>query len=148
MEKKKTYVLMLSQVFPKTHNKAGMPTEFKEKVLNKKKIHTIRANYHLWERRIKEVQEGRAVLAVRQWTGKPYCSKQVEIVRLTTEDGVGIQLLELTNDLSECIVGDHRHSYVSVAKNDGLHPADWLDWFSCYDLSKPMAIIHFTKFRY
>lgn len=95
MEKKKTYVLMLSQVFPKTHNKAGMPTEFKEKVLNKKKIHTIRANYHLWERRIKEVQEGRAVLAVRQWTGKPYCSKQVEIARLTTEDGVGIQLLEL-----------------------------------------------------
>lgn len=86
---------MLSQVFPKTHNKAGMPTEFKEKVLNKKKIHTIRANYHLWERRIKEVQEGRAVLAVRQWTGKPYCSKQVEIARLTTEDGVGIQLLEL-----------------------------------------------------
>ena len=38
MEKKKTYVLMLSEFFPKTHNKAGMPTEFKEKVLNKKKI--------------------------------------------------------------------------------------------------------------
>ena len=81
-------------------------------------------------------------------TGKPYCSKQVEIARLTTEDGVGIQLLELTNDLSECIVGDHRYSYVSVAKNDGLHPADWLDWFSCYDLSKPMAILNFTQFRY
>lgn len=58
MEKKKTYVLMLSELFPKTHNKAGMPTEFKEKVLNKKKIHTIRANFPLWEKRIKEVQEG------------------------------------------------------------------------------------------
>lgn len=78
MEKKKTYVLMLSEFFPKTHNKAGMPTEFKEKVLNKKKIHTIRANFPLWEKRIKEVQEGRAVLSIRQWTGEPYRSKQVE----------------------------------------------------------------------
>ncbi|MGP1351653.1 MAG: hypothetical protein ACTTK2_08350 [Hoylesella marshii] len=97
---------------------------------------------------IKEVQEGRAVLSIRQWTGKPYRSKQIEIARLTAANGVSIQKLELTNDLSECIVGDYRYSYVSVAKNDGLHPADWLDWFSCYDLSKPLVIIHFTKFRY
>lgn len=155
----KTYVITISKHFLTTHKRAGEETHFKEKFLlgqgltdydtpSMAKIHTIRANYPLWEKRIKEVQEGRAVLSIRQWTGKPYRSKQVEIARLTTEDGVGIQLLELTNDLSECIVGDHRHSYVSVAKNDGLHPADWLDWFSCYDLSKPMAIIHFTKFRY
>lgn len=62
--------------------------------------------------------------------------------------GVGIQLMELTNDFAECIIGDHHHSYVTVAKNDGLHPADWIEWFSAYDLSKPMAIIHFAKFRY
>lgn len=177
MENKKTYVLMLSAVFPKTHNKVGMPTGFKVKfslgqgcpdcdkpqdlsgvnisdcngcinACSLQKLHTIRANYSLWEKRIKDIQAGNAVLSIRQWTGKPYRSKQVEIARLTTEDGVGIQLLELTNDLSECIVGGRRYSYVSVAKNDGLHPADWLDWFSCYDLSKSMAIIHFTKFRY
>ena len=58
MEKKKTYVLMLSQVFPKTHNKAGMPTEFKEKVLNKKKIHTIRANYHYGRDESKKCRRG------------------------------------------------------------------------------------------
>lgn len=79
--------MMLSEFFPKTHNKAGKPTEFKEKVLNKKKIHTIRANFPLWEKRIKEVQEGRAVLSIRQWTGEPYRSKQVEIVRLAAEGG-------------------------------------------------------------
>lgn len=144
----KTYVITLSRNFLAYHKQAGEETHFKEKFLSGEKLHTIRANYPLWEKRIKEMQEGRAVLSIRQWTGKPYRSKQVEIATLTAESGVDIQLMELTNDLSECIVGDHRHSYVSVAKNDGLHPADWLDWFSCYDLSKPMAIIHFTKFRY
>ncbi len=155
----KTYVITLSRCFLANHKRAGEETHFKEKFLlgqgltdydipSMAKLHTIRANYPLWEKRIKEVQEGHAVLSIRQWTGKPYRSKQVEIAWLTAANGVGVQKLELTNDFTECIVGDHRYSYVSVAKNDGLHPADWLDWFSCYDLSKPMAIIHFTKFRY
>lgn len=25
---------------------------------------------------------------------------------------------------------------------------DWVEWFGGYDPSKPLAIIHFTKFRY
>lgn len=159
MKKKKTYVLTLSKHFLANHKRAGEETYFKEKFLlgqgltdydtpSLAKLHTIRANYPLWEKRIKEVQEGRAILSVRQWTGKPYHSKQVEIARLTAEDGVGIQLMEFTSDFAECIVGDHHHSYVTVAKNDGLRPVDWIEWFSAYDLSKPMAIIHFTKFRY
>ena len=173
----KTYVITLSKYFLANHKRAGEETHFKEKFLlgqscpdcaspqdlsginisdcnscvracSFPKLHTIRANYPLWEKRIKEVQEGRAVLSIRQWTGKPYRSKQVEIATLTAGSGVGIQLMELTNDFAECIIGDYHHSYVTVAKNDGLHPADWIEWFSAYDLSKPMAIIHFTKFRY
>ena len=157
----KIYVITLSRCFLANHSKAGEPTNFRDafnagQVFNRgleclylrPKLHTIRANYPLWERRIKEIQDGHAILSIRQWSDKPYRSKQEEIARLTAANGVGIQKLELTNDFSECIVGDQRYSYVSVAKNDGLHPADWLDWFSCYDLAKPLAIIHFTKFRY
>ena len=144
----KTYVITLSRNFLAYHKQAGEETHFKEKFLSGEKLHTIRANYPLWEKRIKEVQDGRAILSIRQWTGKPYRSKQVEIATLTAESGVGIQLMKLTNDFAECIVDDHHHSYVAVAMNDGLHPADWIDWFSSYDFSKPMAIIHFTKFRY
>lgn len=147
-EDMKTYVLALSKVFPRKHIHEGEPTEFQEKFLSGKKIHTIRTNYSLWKKRIKEVQDGNAVLSVCQWEGKSYCSKQVEIARLTAEDGVGIQKLELTNDLVGGIIGDHQYSYVSVAKNDGLDPSDWLTWFSCHELFKPMAIIHFTNFRY
>lgn len=144
----KTYALILSKVFPKTHARAGEPTEFREKFLSGEKIHTIRASYSLWKKRIKEVQEGNAVLSIRQWSSRPYYSQQEEIALLTSEDGVGIQKLELTNDLVEGIIGDHQYSYVSIAENDGLDAADWLTWFSCHELFKPMAVIHFTKFRY
>ncbi len=36
----------------------------------------------------------------------------------------------------------------TLARNDGLSLEDWEAWFKDYDLSKPMAIIHFTPFRY
>ena len=87
----KTYIITLSRYFPAKHSKAGMPTNFKEKFIKGEKMHTIRANFRLWEKRIKEVQAGDAVLSIRQWTGKPYRSKQVEIAQLTATDGVGIQ---------------------------------------------------------
>ena len=151
MEKIKTYVITLSQHFLATHKRAGEPTDFKEKFLNGEKIHTIRANYPLWEKRVKEVQEGRAVLSIRQWTGKPYRSKQIEIARLTAANGVGIQKLCFPNRLTAWV--DYPEMKLSVdfkhlAKNDGLSLVDWCDWFRHYDLSKPLAIIHFTKFRY
>lgn len=166
----KTYVIILSERFPTGHNRAGDLTFFFEALANvlynsesiltintgddistqifERKIHTIRANYPLWAKRIAEIERGEACLSIRQWTGKPYRSKQVEIARLTKEDGVGIQKAELTNDFAECIIGGRHYSYADIARNDGLHPADWLDWFKKYELTQSMAIIHFTRFRY
>lgn len=95
----KTYVIILSEKFPTTHTRKGQETDFRRLFLNGNKIHTIRANFPLWEKRIAQIQKGEAVLSIRQWTGKPYRSKQVEIARLSYEDGVGIQELRLT-DLS------------------------------------------------
>lgn len=158
----KTYVLTLSKTFPATHPRHGEPTEFLEKFLNGQtgtfgvqKLHTIRANYQLWEKRVKEVQNGKAVLSVRQWSGRPYASKQVTVATLTAADGVGIQPLEII---------DYRKGHLysiwekgkypynvdpgKLALNDGLTPKDWLAWFKDYDCSQPLAIIHFTSFRY
>ena len=156
----KTYIITLSRHFLANHKRAGEETHFKEKFLlgqglidydtpSLAKIHTIRANYPLWEKRIKEVQEGRAVLSVRQWTGKPYRSKQVEIAMLTAENGVGIQRLEFTDcRLRFPYMDGERTSMVSIAEHDGLSLNDWVEWFNGYDHSRPLAIIHFTKFRY
>lgn len=156
----KTYVITLSRHFLANHKRAGEETHFKEKFLlgqglidydtpSLAKIHTIRANYPLWEKRIKEVQEGRAVLSVRQWTGKPYRSKQVEIAMLTAENGVGIQRLEFTDcRLRFPYIDSEWTSMVSIAEHDGLSLNDWVEWFNGYDHPRPLAIIHFTKFRY
>lgn len=165
----KTYVITLSQVFPTWHKRAGEPTKFRAAFLSgqtcskcKKrnhamctsecfsglKIHTIRANYPLWLKRITEVQAGKAVLSVRQWTGKPYRSPQEEIAILTNEDGLGIQELKMIDLFRPTTINGNRVELPDLAANDGLSFNDWYDWFKSYDLKQPMAIIHFTKFRY
>lgn len=175
----KTYVITLSKQFPVGHIRAAEPTFFKERFLSgqecklcppkdrhkcypecyecsmnciPKKYHTIRANYPLWSKRIAEIERDEACLSIRQWSGEPYRSKQVEIGRLTKDDGVGIQRLHFPEgDIASPIVRGSRFCMVDLevlSRNDGLSYSDWYRWFKKYDLTKPMAIIHFTPFRY
>ncbi|MFS2644226.1 hypothetical protein AAH098_15350 [Bacteroides uniformis] len=165
----KTYVITLSQVFPTCHKRAGEPTKFRAafqsgqtcskckkrnpamctgECFSGLKIHTIRANYPLWLKRITEVQQSKAVLSVRQWTGKPYRSPQEEIAILTNEDGLGIQELKMIDLFSPTTINGNRVELPDLAANDGLSFNDWYEWFKGYDLKQPLAIIHFTKFRY
>lgn len=168
----KTYYLMLSKVFPSTHFKAGEPTNFPDSFKNAQKCaicetkdtgmckrcgvvgylkkHTIRANYEFWAERFKEIETGEACLSIRQWTGKPYCSKQVEIARLTREDGIGLQRLTVIGcaTIHPMFVDGHSVKVSDLAHNDGLSETEWRNWFSHYNLTEPMAVIQFTKFRY
>ncbi|GHT45628.1 hypothetical protein AGMMS49965_22710 [Bacteroidia bacterium] len=151
MKKIKTYRLSLSRVFPVAHPKRGSPTGFYEKIQEGKKRHTIRANYLLWKKRIDEVNAGDAVLVVYDWTGKPYRSPTKTLFTFDKDSGIGVQKLTFFNkNLWHCFVDGFGHStlYSKLYENDGLCNQDFTDWFRKYDLSKPMAIIHFTKFRY
>lgn len=174
-EKFVTYVLMLSKAFPANHPRKGEPTYFKDRLQNagvpitdpfwgadlipddkiiNEKIHTLRANYELWAKRFEKIMRGEACLSIRQWEGKPRRSKAIEIARLTKEDGIGLQ--KLTFDTKAIcplchpeIEGSTRiWQPETIAANDGLYFVDWQCWFDKYDLSKPLAIIHFTSFRY
>lgn len=172
---------MISRVFPKTHPKAGMPTNFAPKILSVcgadvpyqaagqnlildtkayyadycftqgfgPKRHTIRLNYELWKKRADKINAGEAVLSLRQWSGEPYKSKQVEFMQL---EKIGIQYCEVWSiPLSGGVVAkavrvDDRITGIdSVAKNDGLSVDDFCKWFK-----KDMqgCVIHFTDFRY
>ena len=156
---------MLSRNFPAKHPRHGEHTNFDTKLLNAvwsahnmsiffpqvgMKLHTIRGNYELWSKRFEQIYAGKACISIRYWTGKPYCSKQVEICKLTKEDGIGLQRLEFYNGcLQQPILSSGMTIRAdSLAHNDGLSFESWKDWFRNYDLSKPLAIIHFTKFRY
>ena len=189
-QKIKRYRLSVSRIFPATHPRKGDRTEFVCKILRSlnlqplernnhfyrcanecgtscsrmlldKKLHTCRANYDLWAKRMAEVQAGRAVIELCYWSEKPYRSKQVVFATLDKDSGCGVQKVEwwsvsnfwavyTTMPDDDCGSQDF-YSEVetkTLAKNDGLSLDDFKSWFKGYDLSKPMAIIQFTNFRY
>lgn len=154
MKKIKTFVLTVSEIFPSTHSRKGEETDFVEKIRDEKKIHTIRKNYKLWKERINQIQKGEAVLSIRVWTGKPYKSPQKEIIQLDSSSGIGVQLLfiDFSKSWFETTEAnkqtDHYYSFDTLAYNDGLLIEDFEEWFKGIDKEEPLAIIHFTKFRY
>ena len=171
MKKQRTYYLTLSQTFPATHPRKGEPTGFSHKVtaaVNKwgdhqLKLHTIRGNYDRWYKIFEQIYAGEACLSLRVWSGKPYRSKMIEICRLTKDYDIGLQRLQFLPG-PEGTMSDFRLSIDwrlrnhdealelahAIAKNDGLSFADWKDWMfgNGQDFRTPLAIIHFTNFRY
>lgn len=117
------------------------------------KIHTVRANYPLWKKRIDKVAAGEAILAIRGWIKRPYKDPQIHIIQLDDSDGVGIQKLSITDAPIGRIFTveeneDKFHiSEEELAKNDGLILQDFRDWFKKTP-KEPYGIIHFTDFRY
>ena len=145
MKAKKTYVLILSLEFPKTHKKAGKETFFFRLILDEIKKHTIRKNYPLWKSRVDEINAGRAVLSVRYWSGLPYRSRQFECLEFSR---VGIQKIQYERDSFFIDDLDSPLKIEDLAKNDGLSLEDFRDWFKPMP-TEPMAILHFTDdFRY
>lgn len=73
----KKVVVMLSTTFPVGHKREKQPTGFRESLLAGKKIHTIREDAKgLWQKRCKEINEGKKYISIREWTGRPYKSEQ------------------------------------------------------------------------
>jgi hypothetical protein len=152
--KLKTYVITVSKKFLGKHPKSGKPTDFKSKILDGTKVHTIRGNYKYWERIVKNVNAGKGVLSVRQWSGKPYRSKQVEIKRFYE---LGIQKVTILNNACTVTINEFNEmgfnyrflddkKIKKIANNDGLSLEDFVYWFE--GVMEDGAILHFTKLRY
>ena len=143
---KKIVVLMCARLFPAYHSKKGEPTNFQMKIKGKDKLHTIRAGYEKWKKKIDEVLDGKAVLSVREWSGSPYNSKQNYLFYYNQDDPLGVS--KLTKDKDGYLVNDTiRVTEEELAKNDGLLVQDFREWFKVMP-TEPMAIIHLTGFRY
>jgi hypothetical protein len=144
----KTFIITVSKTFPRYHPKAGQLTHFREKILEGEKIHTGRMNYNFWKNRIDQINAGKGILSLRNWSGKPYASKQEEFLQLSK---VGLQSFELT-DLGMIFI-DNRiiriDDHGQFAKNDGLDQQDLYDWFQLGKKSiRDGALIQFTDFKY
>lgn len=149
VKKKACYVLMLSEVFSKTHPKAGQKTHFIEQFNNGQKIHTIRENYELWKKRFEKIEKDEAYISVRKWENplKPYRSKQIIIKDLHKSDGIGLGRIQKTA-IGMSIDGIIGHKVDKISKNDGLEIEDFNLWFRHVELLKPCALIYLNDFRY
>ena len=147
MEKLKCYVLTVSKTFPVKHPRKRQLTCFASMILKNLKKHTIRVNYELWKKRIDEVNKGKAYISLRQWSGLPYKSKQVEFKQLHKGE-VGIEKLQLTP--LGWFINDKvtKFEMKDFASNDGLAFLDFVEWFKGANFFKEMAIIHFSTMRY
>ena len=125
------------------------------------KIHTFRGNFSVWKKRIDAVLAGDAVIVLKYHTLGKYVkgNKQIEFARLDKDSGVGVQEAIYQSEFEQpydgmaikCEGGIFRDfPFYLTAENDGLSQRDFRDWFEKgkYDLTKPMACIHFTSFRY
>lgn len=143
MKKIIRYRLSISLTFPATHNRKGEQTFFKEKIhesifpvtdkpIFEPKIHTIRANYQLWEKRFEKINKGEAVLELYYWSGNPYNSKCVTFAILSKDDGIGLHQLYFDYEnvflpfiQIDGIRSENPVNISHLAKNDGLSPEDF-----------------------
>lgn len=147
---KKKVILTLCKVFPVTHSQAGKPTEFGKHLQDGVKIHTVRGNNKdLWDQRADQIKAGKKYLSVREWSGRPYNSEQVELAQFQE---IGLQHITITNSVSDpepqCWVDDKLVPIYEIAKNDGLSVDDFKEWFLTDTNVFEGVIIHFSKFRY
>lgn len=155
MERKKV-ILTLSRVFPKSHSKDGINTLFAVKLLSGRKLHTIRKNDKgLWDKKVADINAGKKMLCVREWTGRPYNSEQADIKSFVQ---VGLQKITMTygthDEVPQVWIDGKKVPLETVAQNDGLDVPDFIEWFFGTNLYKndnnvfEGIVLHFTDFRY
>lgn len=149
---KKCIVLIVSIKFMSDHPCKGEDTDFPIKIVNQEKLHTIRSGNY-WRNVVDKVNAGTHYLSLRYWSGKPYCSKQVEF---TTFEKLGYQEIKIykrTNNIKidNTQFGSSPLFFKRLANNDGLSFTDFYAWFGMHKKSFKGfegGIIHFTDFRY
>lgn len=161
----KAVVTLTKKFFDAHPTLAGKPTGFADMVRNGTKIHTCRQNYEYWKTKVDALKAANGTLCIREWSGRPYRSKQDTIIEIPASV-VGVERLVLTKGKHH--VEPYRHTITyhratvegkevniaELARNDGFDNAiDYTDFFKpLFEDAKDgvieMAIIHFTPYRY
>lgn len=163
MNERKKILMTLSKSFPLTHSRKREATDFSTKLRRTldgkqgdRKIHTIRSNYTQWKHNLDKVIDKQYFISVREWSGRPYHTKQIELYRIYAKVSYqSIRLVYRAADKSvSCTIDGRVFTDLDLlAKNDGLSRQDFLEWYfpilsEDRDRSFEGIIIHFTDFRY
>ena len=144
---KKRFIITVSKKFLSYHSRKGEATEFEAKINSGEKIHTIRPSFKNWEKRFKDIENGKGDLIIKQWSGLPYRTPQEEIKKLSNVDGIGVSKLTYIEGKGLFVNDTIPVTMEELAANDGLSYEDFKEWFKVFP-SEPFAIIHFNNFRY
>lgn len=112
-------VITFSKVFPKGHPRQGERTDFAAKILDGRKKHTIRAGHRY---------EAGEYFHGREWSDRPYASKQVSIA----EDMPIVNQWPIEKMAGNWFLNGKGLNYRDIeiiAMNDGLTLEDFLNWF-------------------
>lgn len=105
--------IMCAKTYPAYHPKAGQPTGFRESILSGTKVHTLRESAG-------NRQDG-DIVSLREWSGAPYRSKQVEFARCRIQ----VRYIVIHYGLPGQLKLD------AIAKLDGFaDPVDFQHWFT------------------
>jgi hypothetical protein len=116
-------IIMCARTYPAYHPKAGQPTGFRKAILEGRKVHTLR--------RSAGGRHSGAQVSLREWSGRPYASRQVEFARC----GILIEPLTIAG------LPWWHSSIVNLAHCDGFDdPRDFAAWFR----AQPAGPVHFT----
>lgn len=149
-KKQKTYLLPIAVQFPTDHPNAGQLTNFKNKIDEQTKKHTIRQNYDYWAARFEKIKNGDAILVLKEWTGRPYFSKQKTLKTLNNKETC-LQKIYIDFDLNKFEINKMPDALGFnldlLAQFDGLTLEEFKDWFKYkqHDKTKPLALICFRS---
>ena len=106
------------------------------------KIISLHQSYAWWKKRFDTLFKENGVISLCYGVN-------IEFLRLRVEDGIGIQKLIFEDgSLLKPMVDGKYISIKDLSKHFGLRWEDFKEWCDRYDLTQPLAIIHYTGFRY
>lgn len=143
-------VLTFSRHFPKGHPNAGAQTHFVEKIwacpevciLNgdilKIALLNLQRHEYLYTPKGHTIRAGSRykpgdMVSLRVWSGRPYCSKQIEFAQVEVKKTWDIEISEFWF-INGCIM--EHDQVMELAKNDGLAYDDFIAWFKIHPNKK------------
>lgn len=141
-------ILIIPQLYPDWHPKAGLPTHFGSAILSRNrrnKIHQMVFYDQHWMQAEQEVRRGKSQLHI--------CYSQLKGNRLINtlicrKQTMTVQIGQLPAFLEDGIcVSSRMVSLDEFAANEGLNKEDFIAWYA-KSIQREFFIIHFTDFKY